>query len=95
MESFDTFYDDDSNTFYDQKDDDLITYVADRPGHDRRYGIDASKLKDTLGWTPAAEFNSGLERTVEWYLANQEWTNAVLDGSYQTYYDTMYKKRLS
>lgn len=74
---------------------DLITFVTDRPGHDRRYGIDATKLKNTLGWTPETQFNRGIEQTVEWYLANQEWTNEVLDGSYRNYYDTMYKKRLS
>lgn len=74
---------------------DLITYVTDRPGHDRRYGIDASKLKDTLDWSPSTDFDSGIEKTVEWYLANQDWTNAVLDGSYKAYYERMYKKRLS
>jgi dTDP-glucose 4,6-dehydratase len=73
----------------------LLTFVTDRPGHDRRYGIDATKLRETLGWTPKTTFEVGIEKTVDWYLANQDWTNAVLDGSYQTYYDTMYKKRLS
>ena len=60
-----------------------ITYVADRPGHDRRYAIDASKLRDELGWTPAYTFERGLAETVDWYLANQPWVQRVLDGSYR------------
>ena len=61
----------------------LITYVADRPGHDRRYAIDASKIKNELGWTPAETFASGLRKTVQWYLDNQVWCQRVQDGSYQ------------
>ncbi|QDE38492.1 dTDP-glucose 4,6-dehydratase [Luteibacter pinisoli] len=61
----------------------LITYVRDRPGHDRRYAIDASKLKDELGWTPAHTFESGIRATVDWYLANEAWVRGILDGSYQ------------
>ncbi|HEY4560491.1 MAG TPA: dTDP-glucose 4,6-dehydratase [Lysobacter sp.] len=61
----------------------LITFVADRPGHDRRYAIDASKLKDELGWAPTVTFEQGIERTVDWYLDNQAWVNRVLDGSYR------------
>ncbi len=61
----------------------LITYVKDRPGHDRRYAIDASKLKRELGWSPAETFETGLARTVDWYLANTAWVQRVLDGSYR------------
>ena len=60
-----------------------ITYVADRPGHDRRYAIDASKLKDELGWEPAHTFEQGIAGTVDWYLAHQDWVQRVLDGSYR------------
>ena len=60
----------------------LITFVADRPGHDMRYAIDASKIQRELGWTPEETFATGLEKTVDWYLANQEWANRVLNGSY-------------
>ncbi|MCI4567002.1 dTDP-glucose 4,6-dehydratase [Lysobacter sp. CFH 32150] len=60
-----------------------ITYVADRPGHDRRYAIDASKLQDELGWTPAYSFEQGIADTVDWYLGNQPWVQRVLDGSYR------------
>lgn len=60
-----------------------ITYVTDRPGHDRRYAIDASKLKDELGWEPAYTFEQGIAQTVEWYLTNQAWVQGVLDGSYR------------
>ena len=61
----------------------LITFVRDRPGHDGRYAIDASKIKRELGWVPQETFESGLRKTVEWYLANEDWWQAVLDGSYQ------------
>ena len=61
----------------------LITYVTDRPGHDRRYAIDSSKLQDELGWRPSQTFDSGIEQTVDWYLANQAWSQRVLDGSYR------------
>ena len=60
-----------------------ITFVTDRPGHDRRYAIDASKLRDELGWEPEYTFEQGIAETVDWYLANQEWVNRVLDGSYR------------
>ena len=61
---------------------DLITYVTDRPGHDMRYAIDASKIQRDLGWTPEETFETGLAKTVDWYLANQQWIDRVLDGSY-------------
>ncbi|MDR0183159.1 dTDP-glucose 4,6-dehydratase [Lysobacter arvi] len=61
----------------------LITFVADRPGHDRRYAIDSGKLRRELGWTPSVTFEEGLARTVDWYLANQPWVRRVLDGSYR------------
>ena len=60
-----------------------ITHVADRPGHDRRYAIDASKLRDELGWEPEYTFARGIAETVDWYLTNQEWVQRVLDGSYR------------
>ncbi len=62
---------------------DLITYVKDRPGHDRRYAIDSTKLRTELGWTPTETFESGIAKTVDWYLANQAWCGRVLDGSYR------------
>jgi dTDP-glucose 4,6-dehydratase len=61
----------------------LIEFVADRPGHDRRYAIDASKLQKELGWKPSVSFETGIARTVDWYLDNQPWVKRVLDGSYR------------
>jgi len=61
---------------------DLITFVKDRPGHDARYAIDASKIDRTLGWRPQETFESGIRKTVEWFLHNKEWWSRVLDGSY-------------
>jgi dTDP-glucose 4,6-dehydratase len=66
-----------------RKHESLITYVKDRPGHDRRYAIDSSKLQRELGWQPSHSFESGIEATVDWYLANQPWVQRVLDGSYR------------
>jgi dTDP-glucose 4,6-dehydratase len=71
----------------------LITYVKDRPGHDMRYAIDSSKLQDELGWKPSVSFEEGLELTIDWYLANEEWLNNVTSGDYQKYYEEMYVKR--
>ncbi len=68
----------------------LITFVKDRLGHDRRYAIDATKIKDQLGWEPKVTFENGMEKTVDWYLANQEWVQEIVDGSYKNYYDKMY-----
>ncbi|MBY0417385.1 MAG: GDP-mannose 4,6-dehydratase, partial [Pararheinheimera sp.] len=62
---------------------DLITYVTDRPGHDVRYAIDASKIEHELGWVPQETFETGLRKTVQWYLTNKDWWQAILDGSYQ------------
>jgi dTDP-glucose 4,6-dehydratase len=71
----------------------LITYVKDRQGHDLRYAIDATKLNKELGWKPSLQFEEGLEKTVDWYLANQEWIDHVLSGSYQQYYQQQYSNR--
>ncbi|MBS1532707.1 MAG: dTDP-glucose 4,6-dehydratase [Bacteroidetes bacterium] len=71
----------------------LITFVTDRAGHDLRYAIDASKLKAELGWVPSITFEEGLERTVDWYLANQVWLNDVTSGHYQQYYNEQYANR--
>jgi dTDP-glucose 4,6-dehydratase len=69
----------------------LITYVTDRAGHDLRYAIDATKLKDELGWMPSVTFEEGLGKTVDWYLQNEEWLKAVSSGAYQQYYEAHYK----
>jgi dTDP-glucose 4,6-dehydratase len=71
----------------------LITYVKDRAGHDLRYAIDATKLNKELGWSPSLQFEEGLEKTVDWYLSNEEWINHVTSGDYQKYYDAQYDKR--
>jgi dTDP-glucose 4,6-dehydratase len=71
----------------------LITYVTDRAGHDLRYAIDSSKLQNELGWEPSLVFEEGLEKTVEWYLTNEEWLSNVTSGDYQKYYDKMYSGR--
>lgn len=71
----------------------LITYVTDRAGHDLRYAIDATKLSEELGWKPSLQFEEGLERTVDWYLSNQEWLQNVTSGEYQKYYEGMYAGR--
>ena len=72
---------------------DLITYVTDRAGHDLRYAIDSSKLQRELGWEPSLQFEEGIEKTVRWYLDNQDWLDNVTSGDYQKYYDEMYKGR--
>jgi dTDP-glucose 4,6-dehydratase len=71
----------------------LITYVKDRPGHDLRYAIDATKLEKELGWKPSLQFEEGLEKTVDWYLQNEEWIKHVTSGDYQHYYAEQYVKR--
>ena len=69
----------------------LITYVKDRPGHDLRYAIDASKIKEKLGWEPTVTFEEGLQKTIDWYFDNQEWLKNVTSGDYQNYYKEYYK----
>ena len=69
----------------------LISYVTDRPGHDLRYAIDASKINKELGWKPSVTFEQGLERTIDWYLSNQTWLKNVTSGDYQSYYGKQYK----
>ncbi|MBS1947559.1 MAG: dTDP-glucose 4,6-dehydratase [Bacteroidetes bacterium] len=71
----------------------LITFVKDRPGHDLRYAIDASKLNKELGWEPSLQFEEGLEKTVDWYLQNEDWVKHVTSGDYQKYYEDQYAKR--
>ncbi|MDB5775628.1 MAG: rfbB [Herbaspirillum sp.] len=72
---------------------DQITYVADRPGHDRRYAIDAKKIERELGWRPAETFESGLKKTVQWYLTHEDWINNVQSGAYRKWMDKNYKQR--
>ena len=71
--------------------DHLITYVTDRAGHDLRYAIDSTKLKNELGWEPSLQFEEGIEKTVKWYLDHQEWMDKVTSGEYEKYYELMYK----
>lgn len=71
----------------------LITFVTDRPGHDHRYAIDATKLSTELGWQPSVTFEEGIEKTVDWYLANDAWLTHVTSGEYRNYYETMYSSR--
>ena len=74
-------------------DETLIKYVEDRKGHDRRYGIDPQKIRDELGWTPETTFEVGIEKTIDWYLANVEWMERVTSGAYMDYYREMYQNR--
>ena len=71
----------------------LITYVTDRLGHDARYAIDSTKLQKELGWEPSLQFEEGIEKTVRWYLDNQEWMDNITSGEYEKYYEDMYKGR--
>ena len=71
----------------------LITYVTDRAGHDLRYAIDSTKLKDELGWLPSLQFEEGISKTIDWYLTNTKWLNDVTSGNYQQYYSSQYEKR--
>lgn len=73
--------------------DDLIEFVTDRPGHDMRYAIDPTKIATELGWAPRTPFTEGIEKTVRWYLDNQEWVRGVTSGDYMKYYETMYNDR--
>ena len=71
----------------------LITYVTDRPGHDARYAIDSSKLKEELGWEPSLQFEEGIEKTVKWYLENEAWLDNITSGAYERYYEEQYSNR--
>jgi len=75
------------------KQDSLITYVKDRPGHDCRYAIDASKIKKELGWEPKINFDSGLRKTIDWYCTNRDWWEKIKSGEYRQYYERMYSHR--
>ena len=72
------------------KSEDLITFVKDRPGHDRRYAIDPTKIHNELGWLPQTKFEDGIAKTIEWYLANEDWWQEIISGEYQKYYEKMY-----
>ncbi|MBQ9948190.1 MAG: dTDP-glucose 4,6-dehydratase [Oscillospiraceae bacterium] len=74
------------------KSEDLIKYVQDRPGHDRRYAIDNTKITTQLGWSPAYTFETGIKKTIEWYLDHKQWMDEITSGNYQAYYATMYQK---
>ncbi|MEO1438447.1 MAG: GDP-mannose 4,6-dehydratase, partial [Bacteroidota bacterium] len=73
----------------------LITFVTDRPGHDRRYAIDSTKLETTLNWKPTMTFEEGLSKTIDWYVENEEWLNNVTSGAYQQYYEKQYASRVN
>lgn len=77
------------------KPESLITYVADRKGHDRRYAIDPTKIHDELGWMPETKFEDGIKKTISWYLENRTWWETIISGEYQNYYEQMYGHRLS
>jgi len=75
------------------KGEDLIEYVKDRPGHDRRYAIDSTKIETELGWKPRVTFEQGIRQTIEWYTKNEQWWKRIISGDYQKYYETQYLKR--
>ena len=75
------------------KDDSYIEHVADRPGHDRRYAIDAAKIKQQLGWKPQVPFEKGLRDTIDWYIANKSWWLAIKTGEYMNYYEKQHGQR--
>mgnify|MGYP003311721135 CR=1 FL=1 len=75
------------------KSEELIEYVADRKGHDRRYAIDPTKIHDALGWEPSTKFDDGIKATVQWYLEHKDWWQNIVSGEYQDYYEKMYAKR--
>ncbi|MFZ1459683.1 MAG: GDP-mannose 4,6-dehydratase, partial [Ignavibacteria bacterium] len=76
------------------KGEDMIQYVKDRPGHDRRYAIDSSKIMNELGWSPKYDFETGIETTVKWYLENESWWRKVMSGEYQKYFESNYANKL-
>ncbi len=75
------------------KPESLITFVTDRPGHDMRYAIDPTKIHNELGWLPQTDFDTGIKKTVDWYLNNKEWWQSIISGEYQNYYKKMYSNR--
>lgn len=75
------------------KGEDLITFVKDRPGHDRRYAIDPAKIHQELGWLPQTSFAEGIKKTIKWYLDNEDWWQRIISGEYQNYYVKMYGER--
>lgn len=75
------------------KDESLITYVTDRPGHDQRYAIDPTKINNELGWLPKTTFDEGIKKTIQWYLDNKDWWEHIISGEYQNYYADMYANR--
>ena len=75
------------------RDESLIKYVTDRPGHDMRYAIDPSKITAELGWYPETSFEEGIKKTVDWYLNNKHWWESIVSGDYMNYYEKMYKNR--
>ncbi len=75
------------------KSEDLITYVTDRAGHDRRYAIDPTKIHNELGWLPTTTFDEGIKKTIKWYMENREWWENIISGDYQNYYEKMYGNR--
>jgi dTDP-glucose 4,6-dehydratase len=77
------------------RDESLIRYVPDRPGHDRRYAMNARKIRDQLGWRPSQDFERGLAETVAWYRANETWSARVRSGAYRDYYEQQYAARLA
>lgn len=76
------------------KSESLIKFVKDRPGHDRRYALDITKIKEELGWTPSISFEEGLKSTIKWYLENRDWWEEIINGEYMNYYQRMYSERL-
>ena len=75
------------------KPESLITFVTDRPGHDRRYAIDPTKIHNELGWLPQTKFDDGIKKTVQWYLDNRNWWESIISGEYKNYYEKMYANR--
>ena len=75
------------------KSEELITFVKDRPGHDKRYAIDPTKIHNELGWLPKTKFEQGIAKTIKWYLANKDWWQDIISGEYQKYYEKMYGER--
>ena len=76
-----------------KKPESLISYVTDRPGHDRRYAIDPEKIHSELGWLPQTRFEDGIRTTIRWYVEHKDWLDHILAGEYQSYYEKMYANR--